>query len=64
MNITADTLAFVSRDPSPQKVPPPVAVPPIRSNLFSDSTYNSQHVNNGTLEASEYVSTHWHGNLS
>ena len=32
-------LAPVKRDPSPQNVPPPVAVPPIRSKFDSLSTF-------------------------
>lgn len=33
--------AFVSMDPSPQNVPPPIDVPPILSNEVSDSTYSN-----------------------
>ena len=33
------TFALVSNEPSPQNVPPPVAVPPMRSYFSSDSTY-------------------------
>lgn len=33
------TLVFVSKAPSPQKVPPPMELPPMRSNLSSDSTF-------------------------
>ena len=39
------TFALVSNDPNPQKVPPPVAVPPMRSYLVSDSTYYHNHYN-------------------
>ena len=33
------TFALVRSEPRPQNVPPPILVPPTRSNLFSDSTY-------------------------
>lgn len=33
-----DTFVLVSKAPRPQKVPPPIELPPIRSNLSSDST--------------------------
>lgn len=36
------TFLFVSNDPNPQNVPPPVAVPPILSNISSDSTYKNK----------------------
>lgn len=36
--INLNTFLFVSSDPNPQNVPPPVAVPPTRSNTSSDST--------------------------
>lgn len=35
------TFLFVSNDPNPQNVPPPVAVPPTLSNTLSDSTYKN-----------------------
>lgn len=37
-----ETLALVSKEPSPQNVPPPVAVPPILSYCSSDSTFKTQ----------------------
>ena len=37
-NNSSNPFAFVSSDPRPQNVPPPVLVPPIRSNLSGPST--------------------------
>lgn len=36
--ILYNTLVLVSKAPRPQNVPPPIELPPIRSNLSSDST--------------------------
>jgi len=37
-NNKTPTFAFVSNEPKPQKVPPPIDVPPILTYVFSDST--------------------------
>ena len=50
------TFAPVKIDPNPQNVPPPVAVPPILSNLDSLSTFN--------IETPEPIMTNKYGYAS
>jgi len=53
-------LAFVNNEPNPQKVPPPVAVPPILSYESSDSTYNENNKHNCAWKYPHNIYTHTH----